>query len=85
MQRNKISVMCPLSLHYTYNQNCSNIDRSCDCATRLCGWFIPVYATPILYAGGISIKMVYMTVFAKIMSNHTKIKRSNKLGEDQIE
>ena len=34
----------------------------------------PGYATSILYADGIELKMAQRTVFAKIISNYTKIR-----------
>lgn len=45
---------------------------------------VGIYATPILYTRGIGIKMAYMTVFLKIISINTKIKKTKKLVEDQV-
>jgi len=41
------------------------------------------YATLVFYAGVIGIKMTWRTAFVKIILQY-QIKKTNKLGEDQI-
>jgi len=53
------------------------------CKSHIPYW-LPGYATPILYAGGIVLKTAQRMVFVKIISNYIKIKMIKKLGEDQI-
>ena len=38
----------------------------------------PRYATPILAAGGIGIKMAQRTAFVKVISNYTKMEKTKK-------